>query len=267
MFTFDAQSVMAALGTVAAGTRSDVLLNMTSVSVSLLAFGERTGLSRPHALAQFIAQVGHESGGFVYDKELWGPTPAQSGYDVRSDLGNTPARDGDGKLYMGRSAIQITGKANYGTFTRWARDLDPAAPDFVANPDLVLTDPWEGLAPIWYWATRVGGRYVDAGDIEMITRQINGGLNGYDDRLARYTRVALHLNGFAPQDVRGFQAKVGLTVDGVAGPRTRAALHQTLVLQPTSILLPAPVQPVPVLTLEARVVDLEARVTLIEQSR
>ena len=67
---------------------------------SLLAGNSRrgfaTGLAHPHRLAAFISQVGHESMGFVYDAEVWGPTPAQKRYDTRTDLGNTPEADGDG---------------------------------------------------------------------------------------------------------------------------------------------------------------------------
>jgi putative chitinase len=202
--------------------------NARAIIVALDRYGARFGLDQPHRLAQFLAQLMHESFDFRYDREVWGPTAAQQRYDVRTDLGNTPARDGDGKLYMGRTGIQITGKANYAAFRDWCRaNIDPKAPDFVATPEAVNSDPWEGLAPIWYWSTRKLNRAADEGDAEMITRKINGGLNGYDDRLRRLARVSLVLLGYGPEEVERFQRDAGVDlVDGIAGPKTRAALHR-----------------------------------------
>lgn len=204
--------------------------NMAAVLVALDRYGERFGLDRPHRLAHFLAQVMHESGDFRYDREVWGPTPAQKRYDTRTDLGNTPAIDGDGFLFRGRAGIQVTGTSNYRQFTAWCRkEIGGAVPDFVANPDAVLMDPWEGLAPIWYWATRNLNRLADQGDIETITVRINGGKNGFDDRVDRYARCALVLLGMAPDAIKQFQASKGLGVDGDPGPKTRAALHKALV--------------------------------------
>lgn len=216
--------------------------NMVSIEVGLDAYGERFGLTALHRLAHYVAQLAHESGAFRYDREVWGPTPAQARYDTRTDLGNTPEKDGDGERNSGRGPLQITGGANLREFTAWVRKhVDPNAPDFFANPDLINTDPWEGVGPIWYWSTRRLNAYADANDIEMITRRINGGLNGFADRLHWYTRTALVLAGYAPDAVRNFQIdaqRAGLLpadkpgepsqIDDVAGPKTRAALHQWL---------------------------------------
>lgn len=204
--------------------------NMKSVIAGLKRAGVGSGLNRPHRLAQFLAQVSHESGGFRYDSEIWGNTAAQKRYDTRTDLGNTAAADGDGFLYRGRGPIQITGRANYREFTAWARALDPQAPDFVANPDAVLTDPWEGLGPIWFWDSRDLNRYADNGDLLTITKRINGGTNGLADRQAQYARAGLVLLGFAT--TKQFQDHVGLKVDGIAGPATRAAIHAELLKRP-----------------------------------
>lgn len=204
--------------------------NAQSFLLAYSRYGSIMGLDQPHRLAHFLPQLLHESADFRYDREIWGPTPAQKRYDTRTDLGNTAAADGDGKLYMGRTGIQITGKANYREFRDWCRaKVNPQAPDFVAKPDLVNTDPWEGLGPFWYWDTRGLNRFADAGNVEMITRRINGGLNGYDDRLDCLTRTSLVLLGYGPTDVKAFQADRGLLADGIAGPATRSALHAALV--------------------------------------
>ena len=180
-------------GTLATIAGRPVNSNMQSTIAGLERAGVGAGLNRPHRLAQFLAQIAHESGLWRYDAEVWGPTAAQKRYDTRTDLGNTAAADGDGFLYRGRGPIQITGRANYREFTAWARALDPQAPDFVANPDAVLTDPWEGLGPIWYWDTRDLNRYADNGDLLTITKRINGGTNGLADRQAQYTLSLIHI--------------------------------------------------------------------------
>lgn len=200
--------------------------NLLAFFQGLKVRGETVGLMAPAILAQFLGQCAHESAGFVYDEEIWGPTPAQKRYDTRTDLGNTAARDGDGFLYRGRTGIMITGKHNYEEFTKWCRAFDPSAPDFVQQPDLILADPWEGLVPIWFWQTRDLNRYAEVGDIEMVTRRINGGLNGYADRIKWYTKFALLF--LEIPDVKSFQSAYNLVVDGDVGPKTRAKLHEEL---------------------------------------
>lgn len=221
--------------------------NALSVASALTQYGAKFGLHQPHRLAQYLPQLAHESGSFNFDKELWGPTPAQKRYDTRTDLGNTPERDGDGFMFRGHGPIQVTGRSNHCEFRDWCRaNIDPNAPDFEAHPDLINTDPWEGLTGIWYWSTRKLNRYADQGDIEMITKRINGGLNGYADRLERYTHFALVLLGYPSDGVKTFQRNAGLEVDGVAGPRTRAALHTALVEKTRKAARAPEVKPAPV---------------------
>lgn len=222
--------------------------NAQQVITSLDQYGEKFGLDKPHRLAQFLAQILHESAEFRYDKEVWGPTPAQKRYDTRTNLGNTAAVDGDGFLYRGRAGIQVTGKANYTAFRDWCRaNISPDAPDFVADPDAILSDPWEGLAPIWYWSTRNLNKYADSGDTEMIRRRINGGTNGLAECLDLYTKVALVMLGFKPDDIKAFQAGAkgdGLykgEVDGLDGPQTRSALHMALAAMSDTKVTAAPV--------------------------
>lgn len=204
--------------------------NMVSFLDALNNYGPVIGLGKPHRDAQYISQMMHESGDFRFDHEIWGPTPAQKRYDTRTDLGNTAAVDGDGYLYRGRTGVQITGKANYKSFRDWCRETFPnlTVPDFVKYPDLVNTDPWEGIAPLWFWSTHNLNRYADQGNTEMITRIINGGYNGLQNRLMRYTRTGLVLLGRSPTAIKSFQQSVGLEADGIDGPKTRAALHKAL---------------------------------------
>lgn len=202
--------------------------NMNSVLLAMSRYGAEFGMDKPHRAVQFYAQIMHESGDFRYDREIWGPTPAQKRYDTRKDLGNTPALDGDGKLYMGRTAMQLTGKSNYRAFTEWCRNHSMNCPDFVRNPDAVNTDPWEGLVPLWFWDTNHLNNYADKGDIEMITRRINGGINGLADRVDHYVRLALVVLGYPADGARQFQANAGIAPDGIAGPKTRAELHKAL---------------------------------------
>ena len=211
-----------------------------SNAASLLAGLAARQLGSARRLAMFCGQVLHESGGLRWDGEIWGPSAAQRGYEGRADLGNT--QPGDGFRFRGRGPIQITGRANYRAFTAWCRtNIRPDAPDFEADPEAIRTDPWEGLGPIWYFEAAPGLLgYCDAGNIEMATRRINGGLNGYDDRLRLYVRSSLVLLGRDPDDVVGFQRAAGLTPDGIAGPATRAALHSALGQVAASSAQPAP---------------------------
>lgn len=221
--------------------------NFASVEIALEQYAALAGLDKPHRLVHYLAQLAHESGQFQFDRELWGPTPGQAKYDTRADLGNSPAQDGDGKLYLGRSALQMTGKANYREFANWCKSRGLITPDFVQRPDLVNTDPWEGLAPIWFWSTRNLNSLADENDIEQITKRINGGLNGYEDRLNQYTRIGLVLCGFAPSDIHGFQEAARQRgcyagdTDGDSGPRTRAAIHKWLAATVDAPVTAAPV--------------------------
>lgn len=214
--------------------------NINSVIVALTSYGAQFGLDKPHRLAHYICQLAHESGNFRYDEEI----ASGAAYEGRKDLGNT--EPGDGKRFKGRGPIQITGRANYAAFTKWCRaNIASVAPDFTAAPDQITTDPWEGIAPIWYWSTRKLNALADENNIEQITKKINGGLNGFNDRIAKYVRTGLVLLGYAADDVKGFQTKAGIEVDGDPGPKTRAALHMALAGLSTA---PVPVMPSPVVT-------------------
>lgn len=127
-------------------------------------------------LAAFVAQVGHESGRLLFLTELWGPTPAQDGYEGRADLGNT--QPGDGFRYRGRGLIQITGRANY------QRAGAALALPLVDHPELLAQPDNAALSAAWFWNQHDLNELADAGEFETITRRINGGLNGLEDRQA-----------------------------------------------------------------------------------
>lgn len=143
--------------------------------------------------AAFLAQVGHESGGLQWVREIWGPTPAQARYEGRADLGNTVP--GDGFRFRGRGLIQITGRANYQRVTD--RLVGMAAPDFVRYPESLESPRWAALSAADYWLDRDLNRFCTPGRVRFIalTRAINGGRNGLDDRLRRYERAFAALGG------------------------------------------------------------------------
>lgn len=144
---------------------------------------ERYDIKTPEQIAMFLAQVGHESGGLKYVKEIWGPTLSQQRYEGRKDLGNT--QRGDGKRYMGRGLIQITGRANY---TRIAKDLDIDCLNF---PEILEEPLYAALSAGQYW------EWFDLkneSDLKKVTRKINGGYNGLEDRELRYATAIASLN-------------------------------------------------------------------------
>jgi len=133
-------------------------------------------LETPLRLAHFVAQAAHETGGFRLMRELWGPTPAQRGYEGRRDLGNTQA--GDGFRYRGRGIFQLTGRANY-------RDIgDALGLPLEAQPELA-EQPGPAMATACrFWTTRRLNALADADDVRGVTRRINGGFNGLAERIA-----------------------------------------------------------------------------------
>ena len=138
------------------------------------------GIKTPLQKAHFLAQCAHESGNFVYTKEIWGPSSAQQRYEGRKDLGNT--QPGDGFRFAGRGYIQVTGRANYTQFKKGVTD------DVVANSTLV-EKKYVAETACWFWRTRkLNEAAVDdsMGTLKYITKRINGGYNGLDDRKKKF---------------------------------------------------------------------------------
>ncbi len=148
---------------------------------------EQYEITTPARKAAFIAQTGHETLGFLYTQELWGPTAAQSAYEPpgkkAAALGNT--QPGDGYRFRGRGLIQITGRANYLTCGH------ALSVDLLANPEL-LTNELAAQSAAWWWHAHGCNAIADGGDFEALTRRINGGLNGIADRLRRWAIAKTH---------------------------------------------------------------------------
>ena len=146
---------------------------------------EHYRIDTPVRLAAFLAQIGHESGGLRHVREIWGPTEAQQRYEGRLDLGNS--QPGDGALYRGRGLIQCTGRTNYRAMTNALRSF--GAPDFEAEPEALEQPQWAAWSAAAWWATHGCNELADVSSFEALTRRINGGLNGLDDRVARWERA------------------------------------------------------------------------------
>lgn len=138
-------------------------------------------ITTPLRIAHFLAQIAHETGGFRWLQEIWGPTPAQRKYEGRADLGNT--HSGDGFRYRGRGCLQLTGRANYADCGyRLGIDLEHD-PDRAAEPGVSL------LIACDYWRSRNINALADTDDITRVTKKVNGGTNGLEDRMKRLARA------------------------------------------------------------------------------
>jgi len=121
-------------------------------------------------LAAFMGQCAHESAKFTTTKEF----SSGQQYEGRADLGNT--QPGDGVKYKGRGFIQITGRANY-TAAGKALGIDLVnRPELAERPDIATK------VSIWYWNTRVKPRVANFGNVKQVTKKVNGGVNGLQDR-------------------------------------------------------------------------------------
>jgi putative chitinase len=180
------------------GVRDDSILGPVTLAAVLRKLGAPAGTARPLAqgvaalegavildsglrLAHFLAQSGHETLGFTRMVEIWGPTPAQRRYEGRADLGNV--RAGDGYRYRGRGVLHVTGRDNYARFGAIVGVDIEAQPERAAEPATAMA---LGGA---YWTSRRINAAADRDDVEAVTRLINGGLNGLDDRTQRLARA------------------------------------------------------------------------------
>jgi putative chitinase len=135
--------------------------------------------------AHFLAQLAHESMEFIYSEEI----ASGAAYEGRvKSLGNT--EKGDGVRFKGRGLIQITGRANYTDYGKY-RGKDYLTGD---NPKLLSTDAETAVdCSCWFWKTRKLNELADIDDITSITKKINGGLNGFEDRKQKLARAKYFL--------------------------------------------------------------------------
>lgn len=178
-------------------------------------------IDTPQRIAGFLAQTSHESGGYTMLSEnlnyraatlaaCWPSRFAVLGADKKpikengklvptavansiagkpelianlvysSRMGNGSAESGEGWKFRGRGLKQLTGKFNY---TKCSEGLGA---DLVANPDLLLEPVYAAKSAGWFWKTNNLSAFADAGDIKGMTKKINGGYIGLEQRQALY---------------------------------------------------------------------------------
>jgi putative chitinase len=165
-------------------------------------------ITTPARIAAFLAQIGHESQGLTRSVEnlnyrpegllrTW-PTrfdevsakamaqqPALIGNHVYGGrMGNK--EPGDGYRYRGRGLVQVTGRANYEGVRDLLKSRLAGVPDFVALPEVLAEPKWAALSAAAYWSDHGLNELADKGDFTGITRRINGGAIGAEDRATRY---------------------------------------------------------------------------------
>jgi putative chitinase len=145
------------------------------------------GIDSARRVAAFIAQIGHESGELRYVREL-GSEQYLSKYDtglLAARLGNTPEQDGDGQRYRGRGLIQVTGRRNYLACSQALFGDDR----LLREPVLLEQPQWAVASAAWFWQSNGLNELADKDQFTTITRRINGGLNGLEDRLRLWARA------------------------------------------------------------------------------
>jgi putative chitinase len=170
-------------------------------------------INTPDRIAAFLAQCAHESGGFVFIKEnlnykwqslrkvfpKYFPTDALAQqYEKQpqkianrvyaSRMGNGPEESGDGWRFCGRGLIQVTGRDNYSWFAASLQISPEEASEYM--------ETFEGAAQsaCWFWESNNLNQWADKRDILTLTKRINGGTIGLEDRKKHYEHC-LHVLG------------------------------------------------------------------------
>jgi len=132
-------------------------------------------------IRHFISQLAHESGSFNYVEEI----ASGKAYEFRKSLGNI--NEGDGVKFKGRGLIQITGRNNY---KKLSEDIGV---DFISNPELLKTPKYAVESACWYWKKANLNSSADIDDIKGVTKKINGGYNGLQNRINFYNLAKLYI--------------------------------------------------------------------------
>jgi putative chitinase len=165
-------------------------------------------------IASFLAQVAHESGGFNFTKEnlnysadglqkvfgkyfpnadtatAYARQPEKIANKVYANrMGNGDEASGDGYKYCGRGLIQLTGKNNYTKYAAAVKKELTEAVSYLETPAGAVSSAG------WFWSTNNLNDYADKDDIIGMTKRINGGTNGLDDRTALYKTALAALQG------------------------------------------------------------------------
>ena len=170
-------------------------------------------VTTPERVAAFVAQCAHESADFTVLSEnlnysadalnkLFGKYFIKAGRDAApyhrkpemianviyaNRMGNGDTASGEGYKFRGRGPIQLTGKDNYWKF---ASDFFEDPETVMDDPDLVTDDiPTSLYSALWFWNKNNLNKYADAGDIKGMTKVINGGFIGLEDRIAHYNHA------------------------------------------------------------------------------
>lgn len=164
------------------------------------------GIDTPLRVAHFLGQVFHESGRLRWVEENLNYSASallrvfpkyftreqalryhRKPFEIASRvyanrMGNGPEETGDGWKYRGRGLIQVTGKDNYKILGCWLNR------NVVECPQKVATE-YAATSAVWFWDMRGLNRFADHDDVREITRRVNGGFNGLQDRI-RYVEIA-----------------------------------------------------------------------------
>jgi len=163
----------------------------------------------------FLGQIAHESARFRALEEY----ASGEAYEGRADLGNIEI--GDGPRFKGRGLIQITGRANYAALSPLHLPETGEGINLVAEPDRAAEPDVAVEVAILYWLARVSPGLRRSFTVRSATLAVNGGDNGLEDRVNQTLRARLILEQLALK-------RIGINpgpIDGVSGPRTRAALR------------------------------------------
>lgn len=182
---------------------ADVLVNLLDNILN------SSGIDTKERVNMFLAQCGHESGGFTITVEnlnysakglrstfpkyfksesealIYERKPEKIANKVYADrIGNGPESSGDGWKYRGFGFIQLTGKSNYEAFSK---DMGI---DIVSNPENIRQDLTLAIkTAVWFWNKNKLNSYADKGDLLGATKRINGGINGLADREIKYKKL------------------------------------------------------------------------------